>query len=723
MGSMQGKTGAGADVVAKVEALLNPRNVVIIGATDKPGNWAQRVWRNLQRYNYPGKIYPFNPTRDTVWDERCYRSFDELPEPPDHLIVLAPAKHVPDMLREAAAKGARSATVMSSGFEESPDAEGKVLGAKLRAAIEETGLAVSGPNCLGNFNAAATFFSMTDDRPHRFTVGPVAVFGQSGGIVMAIKRTLEERGIDTAALVTTGNETGLTTADYITYFAQVDHVKVIACYVESVHDSEAFLNALRTARAAGKPVVIMKLGASDKGREAAAAHTGALAGSMEAFDAIAGEAGALRVRNLDDMVEAVEFLTHSPLPSGSRLGSITFSGGMRGLLLDGAAMNGLDYRSLSDATFKRLSEFLGVGTIIGNPLDTGFTGLTNPAAYVKSVEALLVDPEIDILLLQEELPRGPGSERKEANLRAVNDIVPKYGKPVAFVTMISHGVNDYSRALRADLPNLAFLQEVEKSLRCVASVIAYAERINTKTPALPAPSSKGVALLDSYMKLAGPATLDEVRSKELLRAYGVPAPREELATTEDEAVAAATRIGFPVVAKLVSAAVPHKSDVGGVIVGVKNADDLRAAFRRISAAVAGLPGKPHLDGVLIAEMVSGGLELVLGASHDPEMGPTILFGAGGVDLELVRDVALAAPPLDEARANALIDHTRVSKIIAGYRGRPALDRAALVQALIGLSHLVCDAGDRIDSIDINPFLLRQSGGVMLDALVVRKKDA
>jgi acyl-CoA synthetase (NDP forming) len=722
MSSASTKT-AGNNAVAKVEALLNPRNVVIVGATDKPGNWAQRVWRNLKRYNYPGKIYPFNPTRESVWDERCYRNFDELPEAPDHLIVLAPAKHVAGMLREAAAKGARSATVMSSGFDEAPEAEGKVLGAELRKAIEETGLAVSGPNCLGNFNAAASFFSMTDDRPHRFKVGPVAVFGQSGGIVMAIKRTLEERGIDTAALVTTGNETGLTTADYITYCAQAEHIRVIACYVESVHDPVAFLDALRTARAAGKPVVVMKLGASDKGREAAAAHTGALAGSMEAFDAIAGEAGALRVRNLDDMVEAVEFLTHAPLPTGSRLGSITFSGGMRGLLLDGAALNGLDYRPLSDATFKKLSEFLGVGTIIGNPLDTGFAGLTNPAAYVKSVETLLSDPDIDILLLQEELPRGPGSERKEANLRAVNELVPKYGKPVAFVTMISHGVNDYSRKLRDELPNLAFLQEVEKSLRAIANVIAYAERIGQKAPAVPAANDAGKKLLAEYKQVAGPATLDEVRSKSLLRAYGVPAPREELAKTEDQAVAAAGRIGYPVVAKLVSAAIPHKSDVGGVIVGIKNEADLRAAFAKIVSAVASLPGKPDLEGVLIAEMVSGGLELVLGASHDPEMGPTILFGAGGVDLELVRDVALAALPLDEARANALIDRTRVSKIIAGYRGRPALDRSALVKALVGLSHVVSDAGGAIDSIDINPFLLRTNGGVMLDALVVRKKGA
>src|SRR5436190_4197186 len=212
MSKERGESSA-QSAIDKVGALLNPRNVVIVGATDKPGNWPQRVWRNLKRFGYPKPIYPFNPSRDSVWDTRCYRSFTELPEPPDHLVVLAPAKAVAKTLREAAAAGARSATIMTSGFEEAPDAEGQRLGSELRAVIAETGLGISGPNCLGNFNAAASFFSLPDDRAQTLSRGPVAVVGQSGGIAMAIKRTLEDRGVFTEALVTSGNETGLTTAD------------------------------------------------------------------------------------------------------------------------------------------------------------------------------------------------------------------------------------------------------------------------------------------------------------------------------------------------------------------------------------------------------------------------------------------------------------------------------------------------------------------------------
>ena len=705
----------------KVGALLNPDNVVIVGATEKPGNWAQRVWRNLARYEFPGSVYPFNPTRESVWGVRCCRSFAELPARPDHLVILVPARLVAGVLREGAAAGARSATIMSSGFGEAPDSEGRTLAAELEHAINETGLAVSGPNCLGNFNTAAKLFTMTDDRPHAFSRGPVAIFGQSGGIVMAIERTLEERGVATDALITSGNEAGLTAADYIEYFAAQPQIRVIVAYLESVRDPGAFLLACRSARALGKPVVVMKLGASDAGREAAAAHTGSLAGSMEVFDAVAGEAGALRARNLDDLVEMVEFLVHAPLPPGGRIGSMTFSGGMRGLLLDAAEANGLRYHDLGADTRTRLETILSVGTIIGNPLDAGFSALTSAEAYIACVESMLADPAIDLLLLQEELPRGPGTERKETNLRAVNELAAKASKPIAFVSMISHGLTDYSRTLRAQLPHLAFLQEVEKTLRIAAGVTAYVARLaEPATSAARAPSARQRATLDEILERAGSAALDEPTSKRLLSAYGLEGPREMLAQSEEQAIACARAIGFPVVAKIVSAALPHKSDMGGVRVGLRDDAAVRDAWRAIMAAAAAHPLRPEVEGVLIAEMVSGGLELVLGMSRDPEMGPAILFGSGGVDLELLRDTALAVPPLDEARARALIARTRAGVLVKGYRGKPALDEAALVRALLGLSDLVMDAGDRLAAVDVNPFLLRETGGVALDALVVRR---
>ncbi|MDE0034591.1 MAG: acetate--CoA ligase family protein [Deltaproteobacteria bacterium] len=705
-----------------VEALLNPRNVVIVGATDKPGNWPQRCWRNLDRYGYAGPVYPFNPRREEVWGTRCYMSYAELPEPPDHLAVYVPAPFVEAALREGAAAGARSATVVSSGFGEVPDPVAVERGRRLSAAIAELGIAVSGPNCIGNFNGGAGFVTMTDNRPQRTKPGPIAIVGQSGGLVMALKRTLEERGMDVGYIVSSGNEAGLKTADYIEYFAADPQTRLIVSYLEAVREPERFLAACGAARKAGKPVVVVKLGTSDNGRAAALAHTGALAGSIAAFDAIAGDYGAVRVATLDDVVEMAEYLLHVRLPKGERLGAMTFSGGLRGVLLDHADANGLSFPSLSARSRKRLEKLLGVGTVIGNPLDSGFAALTSHETYIRCVETLLDDPGIDMLLLQEELLRAPEGGNKEANMRAVNELAARARKPIAFVTMISHGLNDYARELRDGLRNVAFLQEADKSLRTVRSVISHAQRLSRKTAAKrrnpPGAPAAVRRVLGRPGHGAGPTPLSEVDSKALLRAYGLRTPRERLAGSAAEAVRIARAMGFPVVLKAAGAELTHKSDVGGVLLNNMTAGAVRQGYDAILRNVARKAGGVAVDGVLVAEQVAGELELVVGASRDPEMGPVVMFGSGGVALELYRDVAFAAPTLDEAAAEALIARTGAARLIDGYRGAPALDRSAVVKALMAVSRLARDLGDRLESIDVNPFVLRRRGGVALDALVV-----
>jgi len=707
-----------------IAALLNPHNVVIVGATDKPGNWAERCWRNLNLYGFRGPIYPMNPGRESVWNTKCYHKFSDLPEAPDHLIVLVPARFVAATLRDGAAAGARSATVVSSGFGEFPDPASVRLGKELEETIAEIGLAVSGPNCLANFNGGANFVSMIDNRPLRTVAGPIAVVGQSGGLVMALKRTFEERGLDVGYIITSGNEAGLTTADYIEYFAGDPQTRQIVSYLESVRDPDKFLKACAMARAAGKPVIVVKLGTSDSGRAAAMAHTGALAGSIAAFDAIAGDAGAIRVATLDDVIEAAEFFLHAPLPKGEGLGAITFSGGLRGLLLDQAAANGLPFPPLAAKTRQRLEQLLGVGSIIGNPLDSGFAALNSAETYIQCVKAMLDDPGIDTLLLQEELPRGPGSERKEDNLRAVNTLAARSKKPIAFVTMISHGVNDYARDLRDGLRQVAFLQEADKALRSVRAVTNYATRRgptgassgkNRRGRVAPAVVTRTLA---DYAGIKKPQSLSELDSKALMRAYGIRTPKERLAASASEAVRFAKQIGFPVVLKAAGATLTHKSDVGGVLLNNRTVGAVRENYGAIRRSVARKARGAEIDGVLVAEQVAGDIELVIGAARDPEMGPLVMFGSGGVALELYRDVAFAAPTLDEASAAALIERTRASRLIAGYRGAPALDRNAVIKALIAVSRLACDLGDRFDSIDVNPFVLRRRGGIALDGLVV-----
>ena len=705
-----------------VEALLNPRNAVIVGATERPGNWPQRCARNLARYGYGGPVYPLNPRREEVWGTRCYRSYAELPEPPDHLVVFVPASYVEATLREGAAAGARSATVVSAGFGEAPDPAAIARGESLAAAIAELGIAVSGPNCIGNFNGGARFVTMSDNRPQRTEPGPVAVVGQSGGLVMALKRTLEERGMDVGYIVSSGNEAGLKTADYIEYFAADPQTRVIVSYLEAVREPDRFLAACAAAKKAGKPVIVVKLGTSDNGRAAALAHTGGLAGSIAAFDAIAGDYGTVRVNTLDDVVEMAEYLLHARLPKGEGLGAMTFSGGLRGVLLDQAEANGLSFPPLARKTRKRLEKLLGVGTVIGNPLDSGFAALSSHETYVQCVETMLDDPGVDTLLLQEELLRAPEGGNKETNMRAVNELAARARKPITFVTMISHGLNDYARDLRDGLRNVAFMQEADKSLRTVRSVISYAKRLSRKVDSKRAgwraapPAVR--RLLARTAGGPGPTPLSEIDSKALLRAYGLRTPRERLAGSAAEAVRIARAVGFPVVLKAVGAELTHKSDAGGVLLNNGNAGAVRRSYGAILRNVRRKARGVAIDGVLVAEQVAGDLELVIGASRDPEMGTIVMFGSGGVALELFRDVAFAAPTLDEASAEALIARTRAARLMDGYRGAPALDRKALVKALMGVSRLACDLGDRLESIDVNPYVLRRRGGIALDALVV-----
>ena len=334
-----------SDIVKSIHAMLHPRNIVLVGATDKPGNYAERIWNNLIKYKFEGGLYPVNSKRETIWGVPCYKDFASLPDKPDHVLVLVPARFAVQVIRDAAAAGARSATIVTSGFSELQDEESQKLAGELQQAIRETGLAVTGPNCLGNLSAGENLFTNIDDRIVTMEAGPVAIAGQSGAIVMAIRQALEDRGVGVGYMVTTGNEAGLETPDLMSYFAADPSIRVIVVYLEGVRNTKVFRDACKAARAAGKPVIALKLGASEGGRAAAMAHTGALAGSIETFDAISTREGVIRVRGLDELIETTECFVHADPPKGNRLAAVTLSGGKRGLLIDAFYSAGPEFRA------------------------------------------------------------------------------------------------------------------------------------------------------------------------------------------------------------------------------------------------------------------------------------------------------------------------------------------------------------------------------------------
>jgi acetyltransferase len=712
-----------SDIVKSIHAMLHPRNIVLVGATDKPGNYAERIWNNLIKYKYEGGLFPVNAKRDTIWGVPCYKDFASLPEKPDHVLVLVPARFAVQVIRDAAAAGARSATIVTSGFSELQDEESQRLAVELKQAVKETGLAVTGPNCLGNLSAGERLFTNIDDRIVTMEAGPVAIAGQSGAIVMAIRQALEDRGVGVGYMVTTGNETGLETPDLMAYFAADPSIRVIVVYLEGVRNTKVFREACKAARAAGKPVIALKLGASEGGRAAAMAHTGALAGSIETFDAISTREGVIRVRGLDELIETTECFVHAEPPKNNRLAAVSLSGGKRGLLIDAFYSAGMNFAPLSPNATAQLAKMLGPGSIVGNPLDAGFAAVVDPSVYMKSIQIMIDDPDTDIVIIDAELPKAP-HELRERNLRIVNEMAGAASKPVVYISAMSIGFTEFTKGLRKSLPNIAVMQGLDRAVGAIKSLIEYANLRKEVPDIVSSSKSSARAVLEKTLKAAnGAAALDEVASKKLLKAYGIPVSKEEIAQTAAEAVKIAKKIGFPVVAKVVSADILHKSDIGGVVLNLNSAAEVKKAFNDITARVKKIKSKPKLEGILIAQQVKADLELVVGASLDAEMGPVVLFGTGGVDIELMKDVALAGAPLDEAEAKQLIAKTKAGVKMKGYRGKPALHEPSAVKALVGLSNLMADAGSRIASIDVNPFLINSKLGVAVDGLIVLNNAA
>jgi acetyltransferase len=539
---------------------------------------------------------------------------------------------------------------------------------------------------------------------------------------MAIRQALEDRGVGVGYMVTTGNEAGLETPDLMAYFAADPSIRVIVVYLEGVRNTQVFRRACKAARAAGKPVIALKLGASEGGRAAAMAHTGALAGSIETFDAISTREGVIRVRGLDELIETTECFVHADPPKGARIAAVSLSGGKRGLLIDAFSAAGLNFDALSQAASDKLAKMLGPGSIVGNPLDAGFAAVVDPSVYMRSIKIMIDDPDTDIVIIDAELPKAP-HELRERNLQIVDGMAAAASKPVVYISTMSIGFTEFTKGLRKSLPHIAVMQGLDRAVGAIKSLIDYASLRKEVPEVVSSSSASARAMLEKMLKNASGAALDEVASKKLLKAYGIPVSREEIAATAADAVKIARKIGFPVVAKVVSADILHKSDIGGVVLNINSAAEVKKAFNDITARVKKLKGKPKLEGILIAQQVKAELELVVGASLDAEMGPVVLFGTGGVDIELMKDVALAGAPLDEADARELINRTKAGVKLGGYRGKPALHEASAIKAIVGLSNLMADAGTRIASIDVNPFLINTRTGVAVDGLIVLNNAA
>ncbi|TKD49895.1 acetate--CoA ligase family protein [Sphingomonas baiyangensis] len=690
-----------------LERLLRPRSVAIVGASDKPGALGTSVLANLDRAGFAGDIHLVNPKREAIGRRRCVASVDDLPEGVDAAILAIPRAAVLDTVRALARRRVGAAVVFAAGFAEDGP-QGLADEQEIARIAAEAGMVVEGPNCLGlvNFvdNVPLTFIEMPPVRVEGDA--RVAIVSQSGAMAAVLATTMIAREVPLASYISTGNEAASGVEDYLAHLASEPSVATIAMVVEHFRNPQRFLAAARAARAAGKHIVLLHPGRSDAGAASAATHTGAMAGDWAVMRTHVEHAGVILVESLEELGDVVEIATRgAALPSGGT-GVVAESGALKAMLLDLSEDIALALPKLGDADSPALREALPDFVPVSNPLDVTAMGLVDPGLYGRTIAALMEDARIGailVTLIQTDI--GTSSVK----FAAVADALDRLGTPKPVVVA---GVDEGGGVAPADIARLrahgvAYLPTPERAARALARLV------NRPDPGA-ATTSQGAAI--EGLPVSG--TVPEYRSKQLLGAHGIAFPRFELATSLDEAKAAADALGYPVVLKAQAADLPHKSDAGGVIVGLADAQALAEGWERLHTNIAAERPGLALDGVLVEAMAKRGVELIVGARNDPHWGPVILVGFGGVAAELLHDVRLLPPGLSHEAIVAEIGKLRMAPLLRGFRGASVADVDAAARIVAALSAVV-EANPAITEIDLNPVVVypEGEGALALDALI------
>jgi acetyltransferase len=691
-----------------------PRSVAVIGATERPGTVGRALLENLA--DFGGPVYPVNPQHATVLGRPAFRSLAAVPPPVDLAVIATPAATVPGVVRDCTACGVKHAIILSAGFKETGPA-GLALEAGIRAEALRGGLRLLGPNCLG-LMAPHAGLNATFAAGHALP-GSIAFLSQSGALCTAILGWSRRHNVGFSAFVSVGSMLDVGWGDLIDHLADDPQTKSVLLYMESVGDARAFLSAAREA-AFTKPVIVLKAGRTEAAACAAASHTGALTGSDEVLDAAFRRAGVLRVDTIGELFDLAEVVAKQPSPPGPRLAIVTNAGGPGALATDELVAAGGVPAPFGPETLRQLDIFLPPAWSHGNPVDV--LGDADPGRYEKAVDQVLRDPRTDGVLV---ILTPQSMTQPLATAEAVGRVVrPGGGKPVLASWMGGPEVEEGRAALsRAGIPVFAYPDTAARAFgamwrRTSALAALYEIPHAADDPGLNPAARGAVEAVLAPALAAGRTLLSEHEAKAALAAYGIPVVPTRLAANEDEAVALAAATGYPVVLKLHSHTITHKAEVGGVRLGLSDADAVRAAWRAIATSVQSARGAGHFLGVTVQRMVDPtGVELILGSSVDPQFGPVLVFGAGGRLVEVLRDRALGLPPLNATLARRLMEQPRIFAALTGGSGRASVDLAALESLLVRFSRLVL-AHPRIREIDLNPLLASAAGLLALDARVV-----
>jgi acetyltransferase len=698
-----------------LDAIFAPRTVAVIGATDKAGSVGRAVFWNLRSGPFAGKVFPVNPNRTEVLGAAAYPTIAAVPEPVDLAMVVTPAPIVPGLIGECVDAGVKGAVIISAGFKEIGPA-GADLERRILEQARRGRMPVIGPNCLGIMRPGTGLNATFATQIAR--AGNVGFLSQSGALCTAILDWSLRVEVGFSAFVSIGSMIDVGWGDLIDYLGDDPETKSIVIYMESIGDARSFLSAAREV-ALAKPIIVIKAGRTEAAAKAAASHTGSLAGSDEVLDAAFRRVGVLRVNSIAQLFDMAEVLAKQPRPRGSRLAIVTNAGGPGVLAADALIENHGQLASLSHETIEQLDAFLPAAWSHSNPID--ILGDANPDRYAHTLAVTAKDPKIDgfLVILTPQAMTDPTE-----TARQLQPYAKLSNKPVIASWMGGAAVEPGEQILDgAGIATFAYPDSAAEAFTFMWRSY-YSLQAIYETPSLPdafdalAGGREAALAIITAAREQGRSVLTEVESKRILAAYRIPTIETRVAANEEEAVAAAAAIGFPVVVKLHSYTITHKTDVGGVQLDLADAEAVRQAYRAIEQSVAARAGPGHFNGVSVQPMVTlDGYELILGSSLDAQFGPVLLFGAGGQLVEVVKDRALGLPPLNTTLARRMLENTKIYKALHGVRGRAPVDLATLENLLVVFSRLVVEQR-WIKEIDINPLLASSERLLALDARVI-----
>ena len=691
-----------------INALLRPRAIALVGVSAKGGAGAN-ILKSGQRFGFAVPTWPVNPNATEIDGQRCYGSLAELPGVPDCVIIALPADAVHNVVAQAAALGVRGVYVVSEGFADAANDQGRERQAKLVALARSANIALAGPNCMGVASLHHRFAVTMADIPGAAVAGGVSFVSQSGGLLNSVAELATNRGVGINYMISSGNEAVLEMADYIDFLAEDEATRVIACIMEGAKNGRRFRAAIERA-ARKKPLVVLKLGRSEFGQRATLAHTGTLAGSHEAFAALFRQNGVALVDSIDALVETAGLFDLAPLPQGDRVVMMTVSGGATSLIGDLGEAAGLNFPPIAEATNARIQEILGVERAFGNPLDTvGLPRLRRDGNISAVVQALHDDDGVDVIGFVLGM-RGDGWDSHQELVDRLAAAAKGARKPHMVVSFMSNSLTRHWRGY-AQANGLPLMEDLERGLKAVRHLIDYAAF--RRSPA------RRTVVSASAVTQTRARVLTEAQSKAILGAAGLPVTREALARDPAEAVRLAAEIGGAVALKIQSAEIAHKSDIGGVHLGARTAAEVEAAARKVfDNACRNCPGAT-IDGILVQEMVEDAVELILGMTYDETFGPMVVCGAGGVTVEVFKDAAVLLPPFSVDEARAAICSLKVARLLDGFRGAPPRDVDGLIDCCVRFGDFVAATDGQYAAIDLNPVLVRPHGqGVCIaDALM------